>query len=428
MTIRGAATHRLLTRFGRARLDQSLALPAAPGSLVFLGDAFALEGCWPEWFPDAPVRVLGDEGILIRETAQLLPAVGKPSALVLMVGNADLFGLGGSRDTNAVASRLGALLDAALGQVAPAPVYVVGIAGRRRLGDRAERFNAAAARVVADRGATFVPVTASGGGEDDGFLVSLARWSPAAHAEVAQALAPLLGLTATAAHPFGDVGYPDKKFLAETQRKRAQLFDTLPVPAGGTVLLGDSITDGGAWDGWLPGPVVFNRGIGGDTIAEMLARIDTAIGGSTAGGQTTAGTQSATGGPTAVSVLGGTNDLVRGETTDPDGIVGRFRDLVSAIRDRAPKVPLVINSVMPRQEKFADRIEAINLHYRSIADEFGAHYLDLWPALARARSFTAQGIDGRQPAPECGGLPGVGRAAGRGAAVATPPASTGFAA
>jgi lysophospholipase L1-like esterase len=131
------------------------------------------------------------------------------------------------------------------------------------------------------------------------------------------------------------------------------------------VLFGDSITEGGFWDGWLPGMPTANRGIGGDTVAQLAARVDTAIDK-----------------PLVVSVLAGTNDLVRGDPKDADSIGQRFHGLIAQIRERDADVPILINSVMPRGAKYIDEITTINEHYRQTAAEFGARYLDLWPTLA----------------------------------------------
>ena len=147
------------------------------------------------------------------------------------------------------------------------------------------------------------------------------------------------------------------------------------------MLFGDSITAGGFWDAWLPDMPVANRGIGGDTVAQLAARIDSAIDS-----------------PRVVSVLAGTNDLLRGnDPKDPESIAQRFRGLIAGIREREADVPILINSVMPRAAKYSDTILSINEHYRDIAAEFNAEYLDLWPILATPgktlrKELTADGL------------------------------------
>jgi lysophospholipase L1-like esterase len=210
-----------------------------------------------------------------------------------------------------------------------------------------------------------VPALPNGGNDADGFMVSPLRWDATVYSDLAQKLSRAIGVAGAAARPVTPLTDVGNGFVVKMELKRTQLFTALPAPTGRVVLYGDSITEGGFWDAWLPGMPTANRGIGGDTVAQLTARIDTAIDS-----------------PLLVSVLAGTNDLVRGDPKDADSIGVRFYDLIRQIRDREPQVPILINSVMPRSAKYTDTITAINSHYREIAAEFDAHYLDLWPALA----------------------------------------------
>jgi lysophospholipase L1-like esterase len=365
MTIRGRAVHTILNRFSPGARLQSRMLPTAPGDLVFLGDGLSLHGEWVEWFPTSSVRVIGDELLLIKDVEPYLSQISAPRAIVLLVGSADLLGMGGSSNPARVADRLDALLASALERFDPSSIFVVGVPERPAIGDRAAKFNELAATVVSRRGAIFVAAPAFGGDKADGYMVSPLRWDATVYTSVARELATLMELPAATGRgvsPLADVG---DGFVVKMERKRAQLFEALPAPSGRIVLFGDSITEGGFWDGWLAGMPTANRGIGGDTVAQLTARVDTAIDS-----------------PRLVSVLAGTNDLVRGDPKDADSIGQRFHRLVAEIRERDAAVPILINSVMPRGTKYIDAITTINNHYRETASEFGAHYLDLWPALA----------------------------------------------
>jgi lysophospholipase L1-like esterase len=365
MSIRGRAVHTLLTKFSPGARLQSQILPSAPGDLVFIGDGLSLHGEWSEWFPRASVRVLGDELLLIDDARELVARVISPRALVLLVGSADLLGMGGPSSPARAATRLEALLRFATDHIDAASIFVVGVPLRPVFGDRAADFNRSAAAIVGTAGSTFVPAPAYGGNEADGYMVSPLRWDATVYSQLAEELASATGLTLAQGRSVPALSDVGKGFVVKMERKRAQLFETLPPTQGRVVLFGDSITEGGFWDGWLPGIPVANRGIGGDTVAQLAARVDSAIDS-----------------PLVVSVLAGTNDLVRGDPKDAESIGERFRDLIAQIRERDATVPIVINSVMPRGKKYIDSILTINTHYRDIASEFDACYLDLWPALA----------------------------------------------
>jgi lysophospholipase L1-like esterase len=380
MSIRGRVLRTMLTRLSPGPRLQSEALPTAPGDLVFVGDGLSLHGEWGEWFPNASVRTLGDEALLLGDARAMVAAVHEPRALVLLLGTADLLGFGGSADPVRAAARLDALVGLAVERVEAASVVVVGVPGRPALGSRAAEFNARASAFVTSRGATFVPAPPMAGDPADGYAVSPLRWDAAVYAHLAGDLAAAIGVAGAEGRdvtPLADVG---RGFVEKMERKRAQLFAALPEPTGRVVLFGDSITEGGFWDGWLPGMPIANRGIGGDTVAQLTARIDTALGA-----------------PRAVSILAGTNDLIRAETKDADSIARRFRDLIAQIRERDADVPLLINSVMPRSARHTPTITAINEQYRAIAREFDADFLDLWPTLATPRrtlrrEFTPDGL------------------------------------
>ncbi len=170
------------------------------------------------------------------------------------------------------------------------------------------------------------------------------------------------------------------KFLGPQQAMRASQFARLGAPPGHVVLLGDSITEFGLWQEWFAGLPVLNRGIGGETSADLLRRLDSAIDR-----------------PLAVFLLIGTNDISQGYRL-PE-IVGNVRTLLVEVQRRAPGTPVVVQSVLPRTERFREDVRLLNAAYRALVAEAGdpVEYLDLHPVLADEHAnlrapFTGDGL------------------------------------
>jgi lysophospholipase L1-like esterase len=155
------------------------------------------------------------------------------------------------------------------------------------------------------------------------------------------------------------------KLLRGGQDMRASQFAILDARPGRVVMLGDSITEGGIWQEWFPAHPVVNRGIGGETSADLLRRLDSAIHA-----------------PAAVFLLIGTNDLTQGVPLAQ--IAANVAALLDEIEHRIPGTPVVVQSVLPRTARFRDDLRLLNHSYRALVDTRGDHveYLDLWPALA----------------------------------------------
>lgn len=175
---------------------------------------------------------------------------------------------------------------------------------------------------------------------------------------------------------------PIFKLISKSMGANAKAhFEVLPAVTGRVVFLGDSITAGGHWNEWFPELSPLNRGVGGNTVGDVLERFDTAIRL-----------------PRLVSLMIGTNDLSGlGLSREPEKIAAQVRELVARIRACAPTAKILINSVAPRSAFFAERIRDLNRRYQQIAIEFAAEYVDLWPTMAQAdgaiyKAFTTDGI------------------------------------
>lgn len=159
--------------------------------------------------------------------------------------------------------------------------------------------------------------------------------------------------------------------LRRGQAVRASQFAVLGAPRRHVVMLGDSITEGGLWQEWFPGQPVANRGTGGETSADLLQRLDSAV--------------TADSDPAAVFLLIGTNDLFLGVPLR--AVVGNVASLLAEVERRAAGTPVVVQSVMPRSVRFRDDLRRLDSAYRALVDASGEHvtHLDLWPALADER-------------------------------------------
>ncbi|MEV0251755.1 GDSL-type esterase/lipase family protein [Nocardia sp. NPDC050712] len=153
--------------------------------------------------------------------------------------------------------------------------------------------------------------------------------------------------------------------LVPLQQARRTQLAALPVPPGGILFLGDSITEFGVWSEWFPGAPIVNRGVAGETTAQVLLRIEDALNE-----------------PTAVFLLIGTNDLT-GAVPTAD-IVDNLRKMLHAIRTHAPGASVIVQSIMPRALAYREEVIHLNHRYRELVDAVGANvaYLDLWPVLA----------------------------------------------
>jgi lysophospholipase L1-like esterase len=153
-------------------------------------------------------------------------------------------------------------------------------------------------------------------------------------------------------------------------RERLSLFAAMPAREGGTVFLGDSLTDRGEWAETFGDAAIRNRGVAGDTTRGVLARIDDVAGLK----------------PARVFLQIGVNDLGDGEAVP--AVAERYAAIVVALRARAPQAKLHCESVFPVRESLAPRaitgakIRALNEAIARIAAENACAYVDVATALA----------------------------------------------
>lgn len=186
----------------------------------------------------------------------------------------------------------------------------------------------------------------------------------------------------------GTLTAPAPLLADEYWDQKTSLFDLLPVGEDDIVFLGNSITDGGEFHELFDMPNIKNRGIRSDVITGVEKRL----------GQVTAGK------PKKIFLLIGINDVSHGHSVDE--LARRYERLVKRIRQETPGTQLYIQSVMPVNNSLKryrnligkeKTIRSLNERLRTIADENGARYVDLWPFLADGngnlnRDFTNDGL------------------------------------
>ncbi len=140
-----------------------------------------------------------------------------------------------------------------------------------------------------------------------------------------------------------------------------------PLPPGSVVLVGDSLTQFGPWDELLPG--VRNRGISGDTIAKVRARIGSIMAAR----------------PATVFLMVGVNDVHL--SGDIGSMVADYGSLLDDMRAAAPAARIYVETLFPVDEARCRnssnaRLSAFNAGIRDAAAARGCPVLDTGIALA----------------------------------------------
>lgn len=114
--------------------------------------------------------------------------------------------------------------------------------------------------------------------------------------------------------------------------------ELVPVTRRNIVMLGNSLTERGFWSEYFPDKRVLNRGIGGDRIVGMLARLDPIVGGQ----------------PRAIFIMAGVNDLVFTDISNED-LLGQYERMLDIIADKSPRTKVYIQSALPATSRAANR-------------------------------------------------------------------------
>jgi lysophospholipase L1-like esterase len=137
------------------------------------------------------------------------------------------------------------------------------------------------------------------------------------------------------------------------------------------IMLGDSLTAGGRWDGASPGVEILNHGVSGDGAADVMRRIDRTIEAR----------------PDLVLLQLGVNDLARG--LGPAETARGVREVWRVLIERLPKAKVTICSLLPvREERIGGGsganvlIREANALLAQAAAEDGLEFVDLYGPMA----------------------------------------------
>lgn len=153
-----------------------------------------------------------------------------------------------------------------------------------------------------------------------------------------------------------------ESFLGARIERQVSFFDVYAVVSKDVVFLGDSITEGGLWSEIFPEVPVKNRGIGGDTTAGVISRIDQIISGK----------------PRAVFLKIGTNDLTHGPD-DRQVSYQQYRLIIERIKTESPLTSIYVQSLLPRASSYQKDVESFNSEIQKIARELDVTYINLYP-------------------------------------------------
>lgn len=161
---------------------------------------------------------------------------------------------------------------------------------------------------------------------------------------------------------------------------RYDAFKVLRVKSDNIVFVGNSITNMHEWWEAFGNPKILNRGNSGGLSDEILNNIESYIEGK----------------PAKLFLMIGTNDLGTSGLNNPAYVSGKIRDIVRRVRSESPATELYVQSILPSKNgsRTLENLQATNELVKTICQEEGATYIDLWDDLMGITSGNALSLDG----------------------------------
>lgn len=170
--------------------------------------------------------------------------------------------------------------------------------------------------------------------------------------------------------PFEDPQYSQYCIKDDNFDIRNYTYESMYSYPTDVVFAGDSIIERCEWAEIYPEYSVKNRGVGGDVISGLTARM-----------KLISYTK-----PKKIFILIGVNDLING--TDPQTVSDRYRTLMDTIAENLPETKVYFYSLLPVTRAFEDtgyvynsRIESTNEDLKALCEEKGYTYIDIYNVL-----------------------------------------------
>lgn len=166
------------------------------------------------------------------------------------------------------------------------------------------------------------------------------------------------------AQPVKELEYPDKPEFPPYYYTRVSVFEDNPIPNGGIVFLGDSLTDHNEWEEVFPN--AYNRGISGDNTQGLNMRLNQIMAGK----------------PSKIFLMIGINDFIQGYRKEK--ILGSYTSIIKRFHEELPDTKVYIQSVLPVNNKMSNLvvknqdIQWFNRELTLLANQNGYTFIDLY--------------------------------------------------
>lgn len=360
--------------------------PIEKGDIVFMGDDVADRGMWDAFYGSNRVK---NRGIALEGTECTLfrikdIAKQNPSKVVISTG---LYDLKRGRSVKETRERIVEILNVGMAASPKTQFYFLSIVpdlGAKKvegsLADSAKVINdyikekfpnqyIELSKILCDRSGYIHPNFCEGDNRINGSGYEI----------ITKIIAPYIGMmpfNSTMNDPIlmGGENYREKyKGRSAHYIARLSIFRTLPNTDGKTVMLGNSLTNNCWWNELLgiDASEVINRGISGDTILGILARLDDIVDEN----------------PAKIYLLAGVNDMLEEPDIAKEEVWSRYEKLLTAIRGQMPDVDLFISSTLPLNPmtKFYpgvnEKVAYLNTQLVANAQKYGYKFIDVAPLL-----------------------------------------------
>jgi len=128
------------------------------------------------------------------------------------------------------------------------------------------------------------------------------------------------------------------------------------------LVIGDSLIAFGDWQEMFPGVSVHNCGLAGETVAGLLARLESTIAGLAP--------------PDLVLIMSGINNVVMEDFT----FLGTYEKIIQLLAARFPQARIVVNSLLPVRLPWSNdtAVPRVNTMLCRLAERLGVTFLDIF--------------------------------------------------